>query len=113
MAVLAFGLTGCKTVKPLYFYGEYQESVYQHFKADDTSVAQQIESLEKSIEQAAANDLAPAPGLYAHLGFLYLKAGNSDAGFASMNKEKELYPEATQYIDFLISNAAGEQNEGS
>ena len=44
------------------------------------------------------------PGYHAHLGLLYLNAGKTDQALAAWQQEKNLFPESTKYIDFLISN---------
>lgn len=102
-------LSGCESTRPLYHYGAYQDRVYTHFKNEDASVTKDIEVLEKAIAKSAAKNLPVGPGLYAHLGYLYIESGQMEAGFAYLRKEKALYPESAHYIDFLLKNAkAGE-----
>lgn len=98
-------LTGCQTTKPLYHYGSYQSNLYQHFNQEETGVPEQIEQLELTIQQAAKKQLNVAPGIYAHLGYLYLQVGQVDTGLTYLTKEKELYPESATFIDFLLKNA--------
>lgn len=104
-ALTALLVAGCQTTKPLYNYGSYQSNLYEHFKGDDAAVLKQIENLEKTIAESNAKNLNIAPGIYAHLGYLYLQTGQADTGFSYFNKEKETYPESAQYIDFLMKNA--------
>jgi hypothetical protein len=98
-------LSGCQTTKPLYHYGAYQDSVYSHFKNEDSSVPQQIEALEKTIARSSAKNLPVGPGLNAHLGYLYIESGQLEKGVAYLRQEKALYPESAQFIDFLLKNA--------
>jgi hypothetical protein len=105
VAVVVVTLSGCQSTKPLYNYGSYQDNVYKHFKNEDSSVTQEIEALEKTISQSAAKNLQVGPGLHAHLGFLYIESGQTDTGIAYLQKEKALYPESAQFIDFLLKNA--------
>lgn len=105
VAVVVVTLSGCQSTKPLYNYGSYQDNVYKHFKNEDSSVTQEIEALEKTISQSAAKNLQVGPGLHAHLGFLYIESGQMDTGIAYLQKEKALYPESAQFIDFLLKNA--------
>jgi hypothetical protein len=98
-------LSGCQTTKPLYNYGAYQDTVYAHFKNEDSSVTQEIDALEKTIAKSAAKNLPVAPGVNAHLGYLYIESGQMDLGVAYLRKEKALYPESAQFIDFLLKNA--------
>lgn len=105
VAVVMATLSGCQSTRPLYNYGAYQDNVYKHFKNEDASVAQEIEALEQTISQSAAKNLQVGPGLHAHLGFLYIESGQMDIGIAYLQKEKALYPESAQFIDFLLKNA--------
>lgn len=100
-------LGGCKTTEPTYYYGAYQEAVYSYFKADDTSVSEQITILEEVIEQARGKGKPVSPGVHAHLGMLYFETGNSGQGVTNFEQEKALFPESATYIDFLMNNMAG------
>jgi len=42
-----------------------------------------------------------APGLYAHLGLLYLNNGNLGAANANFDKEVQNFPESREFIDFI------------
>jgi len=107
-AVLASALlSGCKTTEPLYYYGGYQQSVYSYFKGNETSVSEQISNLELAIEQATVNGKAIAPGVHAHLGMLYFESGNPVLGASHFEQEKALFPESTQFLDFLMNNSKG------
>jgi hypothetical protein len=105
VAVAIATLSGCQSTKPLYHYGSYQTNVYEHFKNEDSAVTEEIAALEQTIAQSAAKKLAVGPGLHAHLGYLYIESGQKDTGVAHLLKEKQLYPESAQYIDFLLKNA--------
>ncbi|OHU86374.1 MULTISPECIES: DUF4810 domain-containing protein [Pseudoalteromonas] len=112
LAVIAAAtLAGCKTVKPLYYHGSYNQNIYQHFKADETDVGEQINQLEETVQMAENNSMPIAPGILAHLGYLHLKQGNLESGFGYLEQEKALFPESAKYIDFLIKNAKGAQGE--
>ena len=109
VAITIATLAGCQSTKPLYHYGSYQDNVYEHFKNEDAAVTEQIEALEKTIRDSNRNKLQVGPGIYAHLGYLYLQSGQRDTGLGYLQKEKQLYPESTRFIDFLLKNAkAGE-----
>jgi hypothetical protein len=100
-------LSACKTTQPLYYHGEYNKAVYAYFKGDDTSLEQQIATLQQTIEAAAAAGKPVAPGIHAHLGLLYFDAGNADLGTQQFEQEKALFPESTQYLDFLLKSRQG------
>jgi hypothetical protein len=104
-----FFLAGCKTVEPTYYYGAYPEAIYSYFKADETSISQQIMILEQVIEQARGKGKPVAPGVHAHLGMLYFESGNAEQGTTQFEQEKALFPESAAYLDFLMNKTAGEK----
>ncbi len=107
---LVIVLTGCKTIEPLYYHGEYNDAVYSYFKADDVTLEQQIFALKTTLQDAESQGKAIAPGIHAHLAMLYFESGNGSEGIGHFELEKQLYPESTHYIDFLISAARGDNN---
>jgi len=101
----AIAMTGCASrPKPLYAWGNYQATVYEHLKGQGNGPDQQILDLQQDIEEAASDGASPPPGLYAHLGLLYLSVGKADQAVQAWNKEKALFPESTKYVDYLLSN---------
>jgi hypothetical protein len=100
-------LAGCKTTEPTYYYGAYPEAIYSYFKADETSISQQIMILEEIIEHARGKGKPVAPGVHAHLGMLYFESGNTDQGVNQFEQEKALFPESAAYLDFLMNKTAG------
>lgn len=95
-------LFGCGTPTPsLFYWGDYQKAVYQNWE-ESSSVDEQIQMLQKTIQMASNKSERVAPGVHAHLGMLYLKSGQRDKGIESLGREKALYPESTQYMNFLI-----------
>ena len=109
-ALSVAALTGCQATKPLYPYGSYQSNVYEHFKNEDSAVTEENEALEQTISESSRNKLQVGPGIYAHLGFLYLQSGQRDTGLGYLQKEKQLYPESATFIDFLLKNAKAGQS---
>ena len=106
-------ISGCSTTKepkPLYQWGGYQARLYQYFTKEDYNSDEQIALLEKTIASAESDQLAIAPGAHAHLGLLYTEAGRVEEGKAQFEKEKTLFPESTQFMNFLI-NAQGRSKE--
>jgi hypothetical protein len=110
VAITIATLAGCQSTKPLYHYGSYQDNVYEHFKNEDSAVTEQIEALEKTIRDSNRNKLQVGPGIYAHLGYLYLQSGQRDTGLGYLQKEQQLYPESAKFIDFLLKNAKAGQS---
>lgn len=98
-------LSGCSSgPKPLFVYGDYSEDYYASKK--DNSPKSDLK-FQKSIEYAIENSEKSrsgkvAPGMYANLGYIYLKSGNTQKAIDSFIKEKVEYPEATIFMDRMI-----------
>lgn len=104
-AVGALALVACaEQTPPLYHWDEYQPQVYQYFKGEGSSEQEQIGKLEASAQRALAKGEALPPGFHAHLGLLYLKAGNSDSAREAFLAEQAEFPESMAYMDFLLKN---------
>ncbi|QOP46494.1 DUF4810 domain-containing protein [Sulfurimonas paralvinellae] len=105
----ALFMAGCSSHnQALYNYGTYSESYYSDVK-DHTHESQL--ALQKSIEDAIQNAQDStsgrvAPGLYANLGYIYLKKGQSKLAVENFKKEKVLYPESAKLMDMLIKKVA-------
>jgi len=98
---------GCTTQPSLYNYEDYSSSYYNSVKTpgDETKLKLQ-QSMEKAIETAGESRSGRVPpGMYANLGYLYLKQGESAKAIEMFNREKTVYPEATQFMDRVIQKA--------
>ncbi|WP_237386855.1 DUF4810 domain-containing protein [Xenorhabdus sp. Sc-CR9] len=101
-------LAGCvKAPKTLYVWGDYQPTLYQYYQQDKTGPQEQLQALQKVIEQAKAKDKPVPPGLHAQMGLLYSKTGNIEDAFQQFDIEKKLFPESAPYMDFLLSKNKG------
>ncbi|MFD2755010.1 DUF4810 domain-containing protein [Comamonas terrae] len=104
-AILLSALAGCAAPnKGLYNWNGYQAQVYSYLKSDAPSADEQILLLEQGVQKTAAQGAHLPPGYYAHLGLLYLNAGRTDQAITAWEQEKKIFPESTQYIDYLINN---------
>ena len=98
-------LSGCADDSPrqLYYWdGAYTGSVYEYLSEEGDAGAQ-IAALEESLQKAYQRAAKVPPGLYAHLGLLYLSQGNGAKFKAYVEKEAELYPESRDYAMFLLN----------
>ncbi|MEJ2468715.1 MAG: DUF4810 domain-containing protein [Campylobacterales bacterium] len=114
IAAAAVMMSGCAQKKPLYNYGTYSESYYEHKQemTDDSALALQ-KAIEEAIENAKEGTSGRVPpGMYANLGYLYLKSGNSKQAIASFNKEKTIYPESAHFMDRLIKKVETAEGKG-
>ncbi|KWO50028.1 DUF4810 domain-containing protein [Burkholderia territorii] len=108
--VTALLLTGCAapTTQPLYQWNGYQPQVYEYFKGK-TSPQEQIEALEKALQEIRAKGNTPPPGFHAHLGMLYASIGDAQRAGQEFQAEKQLFPESSPYMDFLMKKKSTQQ----
>ncbi len=98
------GLVSACASPPLYYWGEYEESLY--LRATDTSEESQAEAvrmLERTINEAEGEQGRPAPGVYADYGYLLFKQGRGQEAVVNFKKEAELYPESRHLMNSVIS----------
>ncbi len=99
-------LAGCASVKTQYYWGDYEELIYETYhNPEEVPPSIQIEKLNIDIEKAQAVGKPVPPGLYAHLGLMYAANGNRELAIVALTREKELFPESTKFIDSLIRNS--------
>ncbi|MEX3948286.1 DUF4810 domain-containing protein [Paraburkholderia sp. EG287B] len=96
-------LAGCAAQRSpsLYQWDAYQPQVYEYFKGE-TGPEAQIDALEKALQQIRAKGNMPPPGFHAQLGMLYAGVGRSGQAMQAFEAEKELFPESSAYMDFLM-----------
>tara|TARA_R110001583_G_scaffold3812_4_gene23279 strand:+ start:1519 stop:1869 length:351 start_codon:yes stop_codon:yes gene_type:complete len=103
VAFVTIFLAGCQTTKPMYEYENYSESFYSMKKEGGEETAAQWKiSLESIIEKSKVKAVRVPPGIYANLGYIHLKANNSEKAIAFFEQEKQIYPEASKFMDNLI-----------
>jgi len=101
---------GCASQK-MYYYGNYSQTLYSYEKnkCDETFVSHQQE-LEKIIAESKVMNLAVPPGIYAELGYICLKANNSQKAINLFQLESQLYPESKHFMDRLIQSAKSKED---
>ena len=104
LALFALLLAGCNqpdTPRSLYYWdGTYNNALYTYLN-EDGDVKEQISHLENLIQTSIQKGYKVAPGLYAHLGLLYLNNGNLGVANANFDKEVENFPESREFINFI------------
>ncbi len=96
-------LAGCATQpKPIYYWGDYQEALYQHYTPGKSSPQEQIALLLKTQEKAKSKNLPVPPGFNAQLGMLYNETGQIELARERFAIEKSQFPESAVYMDFLL-----------
>ncbi|MCA8238064.1 DUF4810 domain-containing protein [Burkholderia cenocepacia] len=99
-------LAGCASSPPLYQWTGYQPQVYEYFKGQK-SPQEQIDALEKALQDIRAKGHTPPPGFHAHLGMLYASIGSEQQAEQELQAEKQLFPESAAYMDFLLKKKGG------
>ena len=104
LGALALVLVGCSNTsgpRSLYYWdGTYNNALYTYLnESGDTN--EQISHLENLIQTSIQKGYKIAPGLYAHLGLLYLNNGNLGVANANFDKEVENFPESREFINFI------------
>ena len=104
LALFAILLAGCGNAggpRSLYYWdGTYSSSLYSYLN-EDGDATEQISRLENLVQNSTQRGYKVAPGLYAHLGLLYLNNGNLGAANSNFDKEVENFPESREYINFI------------
>ena len=104
LALFAILLAGCGNAggpRSLYYWdGTYSSSLYSYLN-EDGDATEQISRLENLVQNSTQRGYKVAPGLYAHLGLLYLNNGNLGAANANFDKEVQNFPESKEFINFI------------
>ena len=104
LALFAILLAGCGNAggpRSLYYWnGTYSSSLYSYLN-EDGDATEQISRLENLVQNSTKRGYKVAPGLYAHLGLLYLNNGNLGAANANFDKEVQNFPESREFINFI------------
>jgi hypothetical protein len=79
----------------LYYWGDYPKTLYKYRKnADESSLNNHVEQLEKIIQTSKRRNIRVAPGLQAELGYYYLIMNKEDNAQIMFNAEMNMYPES-------------------
>jgi len=96
-------LTGCATSEPLYYWGDYEELIYQmYIEPGSADSATQIQKLKEDINKASTAGKPVPPGLHAHLGYMYFLQSDTHAAVLEFEMEKKLFPESAKFVDGLM-----------
>ena len=98
-------LAGCEAT-PLYHWGEYESLIYNGYTQPGLADANtQIEKLVADIQKADSLGKKVAPGIFAHLAYMYAIEGEVAKSNDAFVNEKSLYPESAKFIDGMMSRA--------
>ncbi|MDF1762073.1 MAG: DUF4810 domain-containing protein [Oleibacter sp.] len=101
-------LSGCASKKDIFYWGEYESLVYSMYaKPGSADAPKQISILTTDIQKAEAKDMPIAPGIHAHLGYMYALQGDIEQSKSAFLVEKNLYPESATMIDGMLQRLEG------
>jgi hypothetical protein len=90
----------------MYYWGDYSNTLYHLKKTpSDESVLKHQQALEKIIEESKTRNLVVPPGVYAELGYIYLRQNKNQIAIQYFKMEKQIYPESALLMQRL-ENAA-------
>jgi hypothetical protein len=107
-ALCAASVVGCAN-KPaeLYMWETFPRHQYKSLLRDSADSEDQIRLMEAQAEKALRSGAALPPGFRAHLGMLYLNAGDSGQAKQMWQAEKVAFPESAPYMDKLLGRLSG------
>ncbi|SBS35631.1 hypothetical protein MAQ5080_03227 [Marinomonas aquimarina] len=101
-------VSGCSSTQPTFYWGNYEPLIYSMYmepgRADSGT---QIALLTEDIERAAAKGIRIAPGIHAHLGYMYALQGNMAQAKSEFLIEKSLFPESSVLVDGMLQRLQG------
>lgn len=96
-------LSGCAS-NTIYYWGNYENTLYRYTKQPG---AETFERHKRELERIIANgqngERPVPPGIYFELGMMEAKSNNVERAVSLFRKEKQAYPESTQFVDSAIS----------
>jgi hypothetical protein len=97
---LSLIVAGCGTTsKDTFYWGNYSTTLYDYKKnPDEKTLEAHKKELVSVMEISEKKNKIVPPGVNAEYGYLLLKEGQENEGFAYLAKEIELYPESTVFI---------------
>lgn len=109
LTLAALTLTACGS-NDIYVWRGYEPSVANlSLNGGVVDVDAEIAALEKLISRAATDERHVPPGAHAHLGYLYYLKGDVAGAVAGFEAEKAAYPEATTFVDGLLSRIRSQE----
>jgi hypothetical protein len=103
LSTLAF--TGCTTSQ--YSWGNYEHALYKYYKTPSELETYAAQLAEVITEGESAGRVPP--GMYAEYGYILWSQGKADKAVVQFEREKQAWPESTQFMNLLIHNVTSSQ----
>lgn len=96
-------MASCNTQTSLYNWRDYVDSSYRYYKQQTPESTEHLmKTYEAMIKKPNGSRKTIAPGICAEYGYFLIQNGKREEGVTMFQKEKELYPESTVFMDRLI-----------
>lgn len=102
LCVLVVLMSGCAS-STLYHWEHYDDDMYAYYK-NPVNREKFTEELQEIIRESEVEGRIP-PGIYAEYGYLLYEEKHYEEAITYFNKEKNVWPEATVFMDKMIRNA--------
>lgn len=109
--LMSIFVSGCASEK-MYNFGNYSQTLYAFEKnQNEETLLKHKQELEKIIDRSKKKNLPVPPGIYAELGYIYLKTNKkSQEAIKFFQAEAQLYPESKQLMERLMLRANSKEN---
>ena len=85
-------MIGCATSESLYYWGDYEDLIYQmYIEPGAADTATQVAKLKEDINKVSAAGKPVPPGLHAHLGYMYFLQSDVHAAVLEFETEKKCF----------------------
>lgn len=112
LALMPLMLAACAAQKPLYYWGDYPDTVYAYYR-DGADLDQQADALQLIIAKAGAAGEKVGPGVYGQLGLVLSKQGRTQEAQDAFRQEQALYPESAAFMQYLIDGGRAARKSAS
>lgn len=104
LVLLGFLGIACAPPKPLYYWGNYSNTLYKYKKTpNDSNLQKHKEELVKIIKKSRELGINVPPGVSAEYGFILLKTGSKEEAIKYFDLEQQTYPESKTFMEKLKS----------
>ncbi len=109
MATSLATLAGC-AAPTFYNRGSSQKFLYEMYAEPGNATPEtQLETLTREVQEARSKGQRIAPGIQAHLGYMYFLVGDVGAATAQFAAEKAAFPESATFVDGMLARLGAAQ----
>ena len=102
-------VSGCGGTPTMYRWGIYEGIVYRTYvEPEKADLETRIVQLSEDVQRTEDEGKRVPPGVYAHLGYLYVLQGDGEAAAEAFATERRRFPESSTFIDGLLKQLQSE-----